>query len=551
MTINAALIGTRGKSSSNSVSTVAGTSTGGADSVFVLFVSFDPGVNISTVSDSKGNTYSLIGSVVTAGTAKLAAYKCEGGTGGASHTGSMTFSGTAYPTLHLVEVTGAALSSPLDIVVSGSDSATPYTLASGTLGQAAEVVLAMCEINAVGNVGAYSVSGGFTILSDEPDADNYWTSGVAAQVTSATTSVTASFTRLNGGATTLSGLLLVSFKEAAAGGYTLTAGAGTYSLTGQAVNLRYGRKLAAAQGSYALTGRSVGLNYSGAARTLTAAAGSYALTGQPVALKFGRRLVAAAGSYTLTGRAVNLLRGFRLTVGAGSYILTGSDALADYAITCSAGSYVLTGQPVGLRASRFLAVAAGSYALTGQSVNLRAGRKIVAAAGTYSLTGRDVALSYSGSGSKTLPVESGTYTLTGQNVALRYSRRLVAAQGSYVLTGQAAGLLRTLRIVAASGAYTLTGQPVSLRLARVLPAAAGAYVLTGRAVTLTYSGAVAAYTLAAESGSYLLTGYAVDLTVARVTRAPSGGGSMLIYAGTRRPAVISGKRPGNINTRRT
>lgn len=552
MGINVALVGARGTSSGSSVSTTAGTSTGGVGSVFLLLVSFDPGTNISTVSDSKGNTYSLIGSVVTAGTAKLAAYICEGGTGGASHTGSMTFSGSAFPTLHLLEVTVAATSTPLDIAVSGSDSATPYTLSSGTLAQAAEAVIAMCEINAVGNVGSYSVTGGFTILSEEPDADNYWTSGVAAQITAATTAVTASFTRTNGGAATLSGLLIVSIKEATGGAsYSLTAAQGSYSLTGQAAGLRYGRKLAAGQGSYALTGQTVGLAYSGAARILTAAAGSYSLTGQSVTLRAGRKLVAAQGSYAITGQSALLKRGLKLAAGSGTYAITGSDALADYAITASAGAYVLTGQSVGLLASRKLGAGQGSYSLTGQAANLRFGRKLIAAQGSYALTGRDAALNYSGSGAKTLSANQGTYTLTGQDATLRLARRLVAAQGAYALTGQSANLLRTLRLVVGVGSYALTGQPAALRYARRFTAAQGTYTLAGQSVALSYSGAVAAYTLSAGAGSYLLTGYAVTLTVARVTSAPRGGGSALIFAGTRRPPVISGRRPGNINTRRT
>lgn len=217
MAINAALIGARGTSSGSSATTTAGTSTGGSGSIFLIFCSFDPSTTVSTVADSKSNTYSALGAQVT-GQGRIRAYKCEGGTGGSSHTATVTFSGTAYPTVHLIEVTGAATSSPQDVyVTSNSDSTTPWTLASGTLAQAAEVLLYMLEQNS-GTSGNYSVSGGIgSMLSQEPDVDNLWTSAVSKYVSSATTSQTQSWTRTNS-ANAASAQLVVSFKEAAAAG---------------------------------------------------------------------------------------------------------------------------------------------------------------------------------------------------------------------------------------------------------------------------------------------------------------------------------------------
>ncbi len=216
MAISAALVGARGTSTSNTVTTTAGTSTGGAGTIFYLVVSFDPGVTISTVSDSKGNTYSIIGSVVSGG-ANIARYKCEGGSGGGSHTATVTFSGTAYPTLHLIEISDAAAVSPLDVSATGTDSATPYdSVSTGSLAQADEVVIASIEQN-FGAPGNYSETTGFTVLSQEPDVSNFWTSCVAALVVASTGSVTPSFTRTGnnpGAARTI----IDTFKQSAGGG---------------------------------------------------------------------------------------------------------------------------------------------------------------------------------------------------------------------------------------------------------------------------------------------------------------------------------------------
>ncbi len=55
------------------------------------------------------------------------------------------------------------------------------------------------------------------------------------------------------------------------------------------------------------------------------------------------------------------------------------------------------------------------------------------------------------------------------------------------------------------------------------------------------------YTVKAGGGGTIT---AVAGSVVEYSRAPSGMGSPLIYTGTERPAVISGNRPGNINTSR-
>lgn len=214
--VNAALVGTRGTSATNTVTTGSGTSTA-SGSKFAIGCSWDLAANISTVTDSKSNTYAAQGTTQTVdGNHKIQWYACTGTcTGGASHTATVTFSATAFPTCHLVEITGAATSSPIDKTVNGTNTTSPYaSAATGTLAQANEVVLSLCAANA-GSDGAYAFSN-MTLLSSEPAVSSFWTSGVGKQVVASTASFTPSCTRTgssgNGSDT------LITFKAEGAGG---------------------------------------------------------------------------------------------------------------------------------------------------------------------------------------------------------------------------------------------------------------------------------------------------------------------------------------------
>lgn len=191
----ATLIGTRGTSATSAVSTVAGTSVGGAGKYGYLVVSFDAAVTISSVVDSKGNTFTLVGAVLT-GAGKLARYICADWVGGATHSVTVNFSAAAFATAHLVEVTDT---NGLDAAASGSSvtsSSTPWTVASNALKQFPALAMSGIELN-TGSPGAYS-SANLTILSSEPDVANFWTSAVGSlDITTSLSAVTASWDAAN------------------------------------------------------------------------------------------------------------------------------------------------------------------------------------------------------------------------------------------------------------------------------------------------------------------------------------------------------------------
>jgi hypothetical protein len=252
--------------------------------------------------------------------------------------------------------------------------------------------------------------------------------------------------------------------DAAPSGYTLTADAGSYALTGQAAGLLAQRVLAAEQGSYALTGAAAGLL---AARTLAADQGSYALTGQPASLVASRAVQAGQGSYTLTGQSAALLVQRMLAAAQGAYTLSGQDAalvytpVGAYTLSAAGGSYALTGQSAGLAVARAFTAGQGSYTLTGHDVTLLRSTPIVCDSGAYSLTGQTATLLRT----VVMTAQGGVFTLTGQAATLTWS-----GAGSSTFTAQsrlrvgATALTTATRRVGASTLTTPTPRIGSIKL---------------------------------------------------------------------------------------
>ncbi|MBB2841259.1 UNVERIFIED_ORG: hypothetical protein GGE64_005041 [Rhizobium etli] len=134
---------------------------------------------------------------------------------------------------------------------------------------------------------------------------------------------------------------------------TLTADAGTFTLTGISAALLRALKLQAAAGSFALTGIDADLT-----------------TGNP-------DLVAETGTFTLTGNAAALSRALRLAASEGAFSLNGNAAALNKIFTLLAGS--------------------GSFALTGVSNTFTRTLVMAAAQASFTLTGNAATLSYNGS----------------------------------------------------------------------------------------------------------------------------------------------------------
>lgn len=159
--------------------------------------------------------------------------------------------------------------------------------------------------------------------------------------------------------------------------------------------------------------------------TLTADAGSYALTGVSATIAKTRIVSAAAGSYAYTGIAATLARSKLVTASAGSYTYTGQAATisytAGYTLTASAGSYSYTGQSATILKSKILSASAGSYVYTGVSASLIRNKLLVGDSGAYTYTGKDAVISYAPSGSYVLNANAGSYSLTGKSASINVS----------------------------------------------------------------------------------------------------------------------------------
>lgn len=182
-----------GPTDTNPIVTGAATSTDGA--IFLVCVSYDGTINISSVTDSKSNTYNLVNTVTT-GDQKTSIYECIGGVGGASHTVTVTFATPADGVVHFLEITGGSTRDLTPTAV--NDASSPFTLASGTLSQAAELLLSFCASDSSSNPATYACSG-WTVLSQEADGTTFWSSAVAYKIVAATTTQTASWTSTGAG----------------------------------------------------------------------------------------------------------------------------------------------------------------------------------------------------------------------------------------------------------------------------------------------------------------------------------------------------------------
>ena len=217
MTINATLL-SAGASGGSSATTSGATSTSGAR--FAVCVAWDAGISISSVSDNKGNSYSAVGTAQADGNGGLLQwYYSAGGSAGASHTVTVSLSGTGYPSVSHYQLTDAETSAHSGSARGQDSGGQPFTLASGTLPTGNWAVLAACSNN-TGSDGAYSANASTptaTLLHSEGTVSSYWTHGVSRMLSSGSSAVTPSFNR-SGTAGGTSGMAILAVAELIGGG---------------------------------------------------------------------------------------------------------------------------------------------------------------------------------------------------------------------------------------------------------------------------------------------------------------------------------------------
>jgi hypothetical protein len=345
MAIQAALVGTKG-SGSGTLTTGAGTTTTG--STFVIGLSFDATASVNVLSDSKGNTYTQIGTTLSFEGHKKALYRCENGTGGASHTAQCTFTASSFGTIYLVEVTGAAAAS-FDQTAQGTDAASPYTVTTPTLSQANEAIITLVG-NSGGNNPMNYASSNTTVLAQEGDGGSFWTSAISKTIVAATTAFTPSWT--HGGSAGVA-LITATFKEASGAVEATAAPAqATETVQGKTPTLATERLIQPTVGTLSAGGLSPSALSEDQIAPTT---GALQMQGQAPTLTSERLISPSVGlatvgalSPTVTGDGLNIE-----TPGVASIALTGlaPSLLTEQVVTPGVGQIIVRGLETGGDAS--------------------------------------------------------------------------------------------------------------------------------------------------------------------------------------------------------
>lgn len=215
--------GIKARTSSGLTQTTAGLTTTTGNTFEILVQWSRNSGTFSSVADSKGNTYTIVDTQlnwegVNGGWIR---YRCENGTGGATHTATVTLTGSNGPiTLFFTEYSGLAASSQLDQHDRREDTASAFTLAAGlTTTQNDEILVLFAAGNSGSNPATHAETGlgSSTIQTacEETNGASFWTGFIATAVKSSTGAFNPSVTE--SGATAMA-IGLATYKAAAAAG---------------------------------------------------------------------------------------------------------------------------------------------------------------------------------------------------------------------------------------------------------------------------------------------------------------------------------------------
>ena len=164
-------------------------------------------------------------------------------------------------------------------------------------------------------------------------------------------------------------------------GVSMSAAAGSFTLSGQAAALIEGKELDASAGSFALSGQAAAIG-----EGVTASVVSFSVTGASAELSVGVAIDAATGSFVVSGVAASDL-GVTLVLQAGSFAMTGVDAALStsqsQSMSANAGSFAVAGQACVLKIKAVTQSA--SFSVTAQDAFL--GLTFELAVGNFQLSG--------------------------------------------------------------------------------------------------------------------------------------------------------------------
>lgn len=171
------------------------------------------GVSFTSLTDSKNNTWTLLGSEQVAGRISSRLYYANGAKGGSSHTFTLTLSAGTFCNVFMVEVlpTPNGVDCTLGVHAEGpSDATSPYDSASILTAVDLSTVLAFYADDANSGTTTHTVSG-FTVHVEETNATSFYTGCWASQTESVVGTYSASMTQ--GGVLQLSIPFIVAFSS--------------------------------------------------------------------------------------------------------------------------------------------------------------------------------------------------------------------------------------------------------------------------------------------------------------------------------------------------
>jgi len=196
---------------SSTTATTGSVTTAASGSTFVICTN-TKSQTISSVTDSKGNTYVQKASGTLFNTANI--YVCDGGTGGSGHTATLTMSAADSFCFFFIELTGAANPS-VDVTGNGSNNdsgLTTVTGASVTTTFAPDLILSL--IGCFGSTATITDSGTGFAFVDKDVTDGVPAGAVSYAIKSATGTYSDTYTQGTGN---FNSFAAVAFKEQGAG----------------------------------------------------------------------------------------------------------------------------------------------------------------------------------------------------------------------------------------------------------------------------------------------------------------------------------------------
>jgi hypothetical protein len=196
--------------------------------------------------------------------------------------------------------------------------------------------------------------------------------------------------------------------------------------------------------------------------TLTADAGSYTLTGADTNIARSYTLMADPGSYMLSGADTPFIRALFMSAASGAYTITGADTPFDIGlfIIAEPGNYALSGSDTSFVRSLIMSGAAGAYAISGADTSFVRSLIMSGAAGAYTISGADVLWEHG----YVIIGTAGAYGLAGAD--LQFVRTLFSVQdaGSYAISGTDTPIYAARLMTLEAGSYSIDGSPVSFNV---------------------------------------------------------------------------------------